>query len=93
MVLALTGLAAIVGVIFTTVGAASSYRDAVAGAMWFIGFIAALVVAGQLVGEILAWDGHERDTPESESESDVQLILIPAGVVVIAIGTIVYVLF
>ena len=91
MVLALTGLAAIVGVIFTTVGAADSYRVAVAGAMWFIGFIAALVVAGQLIGEILAWDSDERDTPESES--DVRLILIPAGVVVIAIGTLVYVLF
>ena len=91
VVLALTGLAAIVGVIFMTVGAAGSYRDAVAGAIWFIGFMAALVVAGQLIGEILAWDSDERDTPESES--DVRLILIPAGVVVIAIGTIVYVLF
>ena len=90
--LALTGLAAIVGVIVTTLGAAGSYRATVAGTMWFTGFIAVLAVAGQLVGRILAWGIDEDDTPESESESDISWILIPAGLVVIAIGTIVYVL-
>ena len=65
--LALTGFAAIVGVIVTTLGAADSYRAAVAGTMWFTGFIAVL-------------------------ESEISWILIPAGLVVIAIGTIVYVL-
>jgi hypothetical protein len=93
--LALTGFAAIIGVIVTTLGAAGSYGDAVAGTMWFIGFIAVLVVAGQLWGQILAWITDESDTPDSEleSESFASLILIPAGVVVMAIGTIVYVLF
>ena len=90
--LALTGFAAIVGVIVTTLGAADSYRAAVAGTMWFTGFIAVLAVAGQLVGRILAWGIDEDDTPESESESEISWILIPAGLVVIAIGTIVYVL-
>ena len=81
-----------VGVIVTTLGAADSYRAAVAGTMWFTGFIAVLAVAGQLVGRILAWGIDEDDTPESESESEISWILIPAGLVVIAIGTIVYVL-
>lgn len=47
MVLALTGLAAILGVIVTS-GTSTSYRHGIAGAMWIIGFIAVLVVAGQL---------------------------------------------
>jgi len=88
---ALTGFAAIVGVIVAMLGAAGSYRDAVAGTMWLIGFIAVVVVAGQLWGQILAWGIDESDTPESESFAS--FILIPAGVVVMAIGTIVYVLF
>jgi len=89
--LALTGLSAIIGLIVTTLGAASSLRDAVAGTMWFIGLIAFLIVPGQLWGRIWTWGmDDESDTPESESE--ISWILIPAGLVVMAIGTIVYVL-
>ena len=91
VVLALTGLATIVGV-SVAVASSGSYRDAIAGAMWLIGFIAALVVAGQLVGEIWAWgldDESERDKPQWARPS---WSLLPAGVVVMAIGTIVYAL-
>jgi hypothetical protein len=88
--LALTGLAAIVGVIVTTLGAAGSYRDAVAGTMWFIGH-RGLGCRRSASRRILAWGIDESDMPESESE--MSWILIPAGLVVMAIGTIVYVLF
>ena len=95
-VLVLTGSAVIVGVVVTTLGAASSYSDAIAGTMWLVGFIAALVVAGQLWGEFYGWLftlGIDDESETHESASFASFILIPAGVVVIAIGTIVYILF
>jgi hypothetical protein len=89
--LALAGFAAVVGVI-VAVGTAGSYRDAIAGAMWLIGFLAALYVAGQLLGEILAWgldEESERDKPQWALPL---WSLLPAGLVVMVIGTVVYVL-
>jgi hypothetical protein len=99
-VLVLTGLAAAVGVLVAMLGAANSYRDAVAGTMWLTGFLALLVVSGQLRGQFWAavatWGMDDDDTAEleseSESESFASFVLIPAGIVVLAIGTIVYVL-
>jgi hypothetical protein len=92
VVLALTGSAAIVGATLAR-GTSASYSHGIAGAMWIIGLIAALVVPGQLWGEIYAWgldEPEERDKPQWKRP---MWSLLPAGVVVIAIGTIVYVLF
>ena len=91
VVLALTGLAVIVGVIVTTLGAGGSRRDAVAGTMWFVGLIALLLFPGQLWGRI--WAGIDDESETSELVSEVSWILIPVGLAVMAIGTIVYVLF
>jgi hypothetical protein len=91
VVLALTGLAVIVGVIVTTLGAGGSRPEAVAGTMWLIGLIALLVVPGQLWGRI--WAGIDDESETSELVSEVSWILIPVGLAVMAIGTIVYVLF
>jgi hypothetical protein len=88
VVLALTGLAVIVGMILTS----TSYRDGIAEAMWTIGFIAASVVPGQLWGELSAWgldEPEERDKPRWRRP---MWSLLGAGVVVIAIGTIIYML-
>ena len=90
--LALTGFGVVVGVIVTTLDAAGSYRVGIAGAMWLIGLIAALVVPGQLWGEIYAWgldEPEERDKPQWKRP---WWSLLPAGLVVMAIGTIIYVL-
>ena len=92
VVLGLTGLAAIVGAILTR-GTSASYSQGISGAMWIIGLIALLVVPGQLWGEIYAWgldEPEERDKPQWKRPT---WSLLPAGVVVIAIGTLVYVLF
>ena len=59
--------------------------------MWFVGLIALLVVPGQLWGRI--WAGIDDESDTSELVSEVSWILIPAGLAVMAIGTIVYVLF
>ena len=91
VVLSLTGFAVIVGVIVTTLGAGGSRRDAVAGTMWFVGLIALLVVPGQLWGRI--WAGIDDESDTSELVSEVSWMLIPVGLAVMAIGTIVYVLF
>ena len=90
--LVLSGFAAIVGVIVAA-AAAASYRDAIAGAMWLIGLVAGLSVAGQLSGEILAWGLDEESEPVKTHWARASWSLLPAGLVVIAIGTIVYMLF
>jgi hypothetical protein len=85
----LAGLAAVVGVI-VAVGTAGSYRDAVAGAMWLIGFLPALYIAGGLWGEILAWGLDEESERVKTHWARPSWSLLPAGVVVMAIGTIIY---
>ena len=77
---ALTGFATIAGACITVAGG-GSYLVGIAGAMWFAGLVAALAVAGQLMGELWAWglekSQEERDTPlwlRSMSWS-----LLPAG--------------
>ena len=82
------GLAVILGAILTR--GSTSYRDGVAGAMWVIGLIAALVVAGQLTGEIWAWGMDEPEERDKPAWRRPMWSLLPAGVVVMAIGTIVY---
>ena len=91
VVLALSGLAAAVAAILTS-GTSGSYVDGLAGGMWLLGFIAALVVPGQLWGEIWAWgldEPEERDKAQSKRPT---WSLLPAGVAVMAIGTVIYVL-
>jgi len=88
VVLALTGLAAIVGAILTS-GTSTSYRDGTVGAMWFIGLIAVLVVSGQLTGELWAWGLDEPEDRGKPQWKRPMWSLLPAGVVVMAIGTIV----
>jgi len=88
IVLALTGLSVILGMILTS----TSYRDGIAEAMWIIGLIAVLVVPGQLWGELWAWgldEPEERDKPRWKRPT---WSLFAAGVVVIALGTILYML-
>jgi hypothetical protein len=60
--------------------------------MWLIGLIAALVVSGQLTGELWAWGLDEPEDRDKPHWKRPMWSLLPAGVVVMAIGTIVYML-
>ena len=91
VVVALIGLATIVGVAMTVVSA-GSYRVGIAAAMWLIGFFAVLYVPGQLVGEIWTWGLDEESERVKTHWARPSWSVLPAGVVVMAIGTIVYIL-
>jgi len=92
VVLVLTGVGAILGVALA-IATSGSYADGIAAAMWVIGFIVLLGVSAQIFYSRDFVDIVDSDPPESESRTGVSpvwpLILFPAGVVVIAIGTIV----
>jgi hypothetical protein len=87
IVLVLAGIGTILGVVVTTLGTRGSH---LAGALWFVGLIALLIVPGQLRGRTAAWEIDEGD--EDDESETISWVMIPAGLAVMAIGTVVYVL-